>query len=263
MLKFGTNIVAGVTPGKGGQETLGIKIYNKVAEAKAAAGADASVIFVPAAFSKAAIFEAAEAGIKLIVTITDGIPQQDMIEVIGKLKETGARMIGPNCPGITSAGEAKLGIMPNNIFQPGPVGLMSRSGTLTYEIIAELTRAGIGQSTCIGVGGDPILGSTFAELLPDFNADPATSAVIIIGEIGGADEELAAEYIATKMTKPVIAFISGRTAPAGKRMGHAGAIISGGKGTAASKLKALTQAKVPIAETTAEIPKMVKEILAC
>lgn len=261
MLKFGAKIVAGVTPGKGGQETLGIKVYNKVAEAKAATGANASVIFVPAPFCKAAIFEAADAGIKIIVTITDGIPTQDMIEVVRKLKETGARMIGPNCPGITSAGETKLGIMPNNIFKKGPVGLMSRSGTLTYEIIAELTRAGIGQSTCIGVGGDPILGSTFAEILPDFNADPETKAVIMVGEIGGADEEIAAEYIAAKMKKPVIAFISGRSAPEGKRMGHAGAIISGGMGTAESKIKALTTAGVPIAETTAEIPGMIREVL--
>lgn len=261
MLKFGTNIVAGVTPGKGGQEVLGIKVYNKVSEAAAETGVNASVIFVPARFCKDAILEAADAGIKLIATITEGIPVQDMLEIVQKLKGTGARMIGPNCPGITSPFECKLGIMPNNIFKKGPVGIISRSGTLTYEIIAELTRAGIGQSTCIGVGGDPILGATFVELLPDFNADPETKVVILIGEIGGSDEELAAEFIATKMKKPVLAFISGRTAPEGKRMGHAGAIISGGTGTAESKVKTLTEAKVPIAETTADIPKMAKEVL--
>ncbi|MBI5078549.1 succinate--CoA ligase subunit alpha [Candidatus Saganbacteria bacterium] len=257
MTKFGTRVVGGVTPGKGGQEILGVKVYNKVSEAIAETKADATVIFVPAAHCKSAILEAAAAGIKLIVAITEGIPVQDMIEVIQKLKGTGARLIGPNCPGITTAGEAKLGIMPNHLFRRGKVGIISRSGTLTYEVISDLTRSGIGQSTCIGIGGDPILGSTFAELLPDFNDDIQTKVVVMIGEIGGTDEEAAAEYIAAKMKKPVIAFISGRAAPEGKRMGHAGAIISGGMGTAESKIKALTKAGIPVAETTAEITRLV------
>lgn len=262
MIKFGTQVVAGVTPGKGGQKVLGVNVYNKVTEAKKETNANASIIFVPAPFAKSAIIEAIEAGLKFIVTITEGIPFQDMIEVLPRLKEAGARMVGPNCPGITTPFSAKLGVMPGHIFKEGPVGIISRSGTLTYEIVAGLVKIGIGQSTCIGVGGDPILGSTFVELLPDFNDDPQTKAVVMIGEIGGSDEEIAAEYIATKMKKPVIAFISGRSAPEGKRMGHAGAIISGGFGTAASKVKALTSAKVPIAETTAEIPAMVKAALA-
>ncbi|OGB90479.1 succinate--CoA ligase subunit alpha [candidate division WOR-1 bacterium RIFCSPHIGHO2_01_FULL_53_15] len=261
MIKFGTQVVAGVTPGKGGQKALGVNVYNKVAEAKKETNANASIIFVPAPFAKSAIIEAVEAGLKFIVTITEGIPFRDMIEVIPLLKEAGARMIGPNCPGITTPFSAKLGVMPGHIFKAGPVGIISRSGTLTYEIIAGLVKIGIGQTTCIGIGGDPILGSTFVELLPDFNADPLTKAVVMIGEIGGSDEEAAAEYIATQMKKPVIAFISGRTAPPGKRMGHAGAIISGGRGTAESKVKALTAAKAPIAETTAEIPAMVKAVL--
>ncbi|OGC06357.1 succinate--CoA ligase subunit alpha [candidate division WOR-1 bacterium RIFCSPLOWO2_02_FULL_46_20] len=262
MIEYGTKVVGGVTPGKGGQEHLGVKVFNNVAEAVKETKANASTIFVPARFCKAAIFEAIEAGIKTIVTITEGIPTQDMIAVCQKLKETGATMIGPNCPGITSVDEAKLGIMPGNIFKKGQIGLISRSGTLTYEVVAALTKAHLGQSTCIGIGGDPILGSTFTDLLPLFEADRETKVVIMIGEIGGSDEELAADYIATNMTKPVIAFISGRTAPRGKRMGHAGAIISGGTGTAESKIKALIQAKVPIAETTAEIPNLVVAKLA-
>ncbi|MBI5399025.1 succinate--CoA ligase subunit alpha [Candidatus Saganbacteria bacterium] len=261
MLEFGTKIVGGVTPGKGGQEVHGVKVYNNVKEAVAATQANATIVFVPAPFCKAAIFEAADAGLPLIVALTEGIPTQDMIDAVNYVKERRLRLIGPNCPGITTPYEAKLGFMPNNIFKKGEVGVISRSGTLTYEIIYELTQVGIGQSTCIGIGGDPILGSTFVELLPDFNADPQTKTVVMLGEIGGSDEEVAAEYIATKMKKPVIAFISGRTAPEGKRMGHAGAIISGSFGTAQSKVSALTAAGVPIAETTNAIPEMVKHVL--
>lgn len=261
MIKFGTTVVAGVTPGKGGQQALGVNVYNKVAEAKAATNANASIIFVPAPYAKSAIIEAVEAGIKFIVTITEGIPTKDMIEVTPILKEAGVRMIGPNCPGITTPFSAKLGVMPGHIFKEGPVGIISRSGTLTYEIVAGLVKLGIGQTTCIGIGGDPILGSTFVELLPDFDADPQTKLVVMVGEIGGNDEEVAAEYIASKMKKPVIAFISGRTAPEGKKMGHAGAIISGGMGTAQSKIKALTAARVPIAESISDIPKLVEQIL--
>lgn len=261
MVNYGTKVIGGVTPQKGGQEVLGIKVYNKVSEAISETEADASVLFVPAAFCKNAILEAVEAGLKLIVTITEGIPIQDMILIKTKLKDSGCRMIGPNCPGITSAGEAKLGIMPGNIFKKGPVGIISRSGTLTYEVIAELSKEGIGQSTCIGVGGDPIPGSTFTDLLPLFEEDSETQAIVLIGEIGGNDEEDASEFISNKMKKPVIAFISGRTAPKGKRMGHAGAIISQGMGTAESKIKALTKAKVPIAETTTDIPALVKGAL--
>ena len=261
MIKYGTKVVGGVTPGKGGQDILGVKVYNKVTDAIAQTGANATVIFVPAAFCKNAILEAIDSGLQLIVTITEGIPIQDMILVKSKLKDSSIRIIGPNCPGITSANEAKLGIMPGNIFKKGPVGIISRSGTLTYEVIAELSKAGIGQSTCIGVGGDPIPGSTFADLLPLFEEDPETHAVVLIGEIGGNDEEVASEFISDKMKKPVVAFISGRTAPKGKRMGHAGAIISQGMGTAESKIKALTKAKAPIAETTADIPKLIKEAI--
>jgi len=263
MIKFGTKIVAGVTPEKGGQKFMDLNIFNHVSGAVDKTGANTSVIFVPAKFCKDAIFEACDSGIKLIITITEGIPVHDMISVINKLKETGARMIGPNCPGITSPFEAKLGIMPNSLFKKGEVGIISRSGTLTYEIIAGLTKIGIGQSTCIGVGGDPILGSTFIELLPDFESDPQTKVIVLIGEIGGSDEELAAEYISSKMKKPVIAFISGQTAPEGKKMGHAGAIISGGTGTAQSKINALKKANVPIADTTSEVITLVRRCLSC
>lgn len=262
MLEFGSNIVGGVTPNKGGQEIFGIKVFNNVSDAADATGADASVIFVPAKFAKSAILEAIDAQIKLIVAITEGIPTQDMIEVIQKLKGSKSRLIGPNCPGIANPGESKMGIIPNSIFKKGNTAIVSRSGTLTYEIIAELTKVGIGQSTCIGIGGDPILGSTFVELLPDLENDPETKAIVLVGEIGGSDEECAAEYIKSKIKKPVIAFISGRTAPPGKRMGHAGAIISGNKGTAQSKVKAFQNANVPIAETILEIPVLIKKLTA-
>ncbi|GBC92001.1 Succinate--CoA ligase [ADP-forming] subunit alpha [bacterium HR15] len=259
MLEYGTKVVAGVTPGKGGQQILGVPVYDTVKQAVAETGANVSCIFVPAPFAPDAILEAADAGIEVIVCITEGIPVQDMIRVVNYLKRcTQSRLIGPNCPGITTAGECKVGIMPGNLFRKGNIGLVSRSGTLTYEIVHELTRAGFGQSTCVGIGGDPIIGTTFMDVLPMFEADPQTEAIVLVGEIGGSDEEIAAEYIKHHMTKPVIGFISGRTAPPGKRMGHAGAIISGGKGSAQSKVQALSEAGVPIADTPAEIPQLVR-----
>lgn len=261
MIKYGTKIVGGVTPGKGGQKILGVKVYDKVADTVKETYANATVIFVPVKSCKDAILEAIDSKIKLIVTITEGIPVHDMIIVKEKLKASGTFMIGPNCPGITSAEETKLGIMPNNIFKKGPVGIISRSGTLTYEVVAGLSKAGIGQSTCIGIGGDPIPGSSFIDLMPLFENDPETKAVVLIGEIGGTDEEIVSGYIASTMKKPVIAFISGRSAPSGKRMGHAGAIISGSMGTAESKIEALKKANVPIAETTADIPRLITEVL--
>ncbi|GIV17373.1 MAG: succinate--CoA ligase [ADP-forming] subunit alpha [Armatimonadota bacterium] len=261
MLDYGTQIVAGVTPGKGGQEVLGVPVFDTVQQAVQATGADASVIFVPAPFAADAVLEAADAGVRLIVCITEGIPVQDMVKTVALVRQKGVRLIGPNCPGIMTAGQCKIGIMPGNIFTPGPVGLISRSGTLTYEIVDLLTKAGLGQSTCIGIGGDPVLGSTFVDLLPLFEADSDTQAVVLVGEIGGSDEEIAAEYIRT-MRKPVIGFISGRTAPPGKRMGHAGAIISGRTGTPQAKVDALRSAGVPVADALYEIPELVKQALA-
>ena len=260
MLEYGTKVVAGVTPGKGGQEVLGIPVFDTVKEAVDATGANAAAVFVPARFSMDAVLEDVAAGIDLIVTITEGIPTQDMIKACYFVQKSNSKMIGPNCPGIVSAGKCKIGIMPGNMFLQGNVGLVSRSGTLTYEIVDELTRAGLGQTTCIGIGGDPILGMTFIDVLPLFEADPETKVVVMVGEIGGSDEEIAAEYI-KKMTKPVIGFISGRTAPPGKRMGHAGAIISGRTGTAEAKVEALTAAGVPIANTTKDIPSLVAKAL--
>ncbi len=261
MLEYGTQVVAGVTPGKGGQEVLGVPVFDTVKQAVAATGADASVIFVPAPFAADAVLEAADAGLRLVVCITEGIPVQDMVKTVALVRQKGVRLIGPNCPGLVTAGQCKLGIMPGNIFTPGPVGLISRSGTLTYEIVDLLTKAGLGQSTCIGIGGDPVLGSTFIDLLPLFEEDPDTQAVVLVGEIGGSDEEIAAEYIRT-MRKPVVGFISGRTAPPGKRMGHAGAIISGRTGTPQAKVDALRAAGVPVAEALYEIPDLVKQALA-
>lgn len=260
MLEYGTQVVAGVTPGKGGQEVLGVPVFDTVKQAVAATGADASVIFVPAPFAADAVLEAADAGLRLVVCITEGIPVQDMVKTVALVRQKGVRLIGPNCPGLVTAGQCKLGIMPGNIFTPGPVGLISRSGTLTYEIVDLLTKAGLGQSTCIGIGGDPVLGSTFVDLLPLFEEDPDTQAVVLVGEIGGSDEEIAAEYIRT-MRKPVVGFISGRTAPPGKRMGHAGAIISGRTGTPQAKVDALRAAGVPVAEALYEIPDLVKQAL--
>jgi succinyl-CoA synthetase alpha subunit len=263
MLDYGTQVVAGVTPGKGGTvwAPSGTKwsapVFNTVEEAVEQTGADASVIFVPKQFASDAVMEAASAGVELIVAISDGIPVNDMLKVYSYMEYTLSRLIGPNCPGLLSVGECKLGIMPNHIFKPGPVGVISRSGTLTYEVVDQLSRGRLGQTTCIGVGGDPIIGTSFLTLLMDFEDDPETECVVIIGEIGGSDEEEAADYI-HEMTKPVIAFISGRTAPPGKRMGHAGAIVSGGKGTAESKIAAFKEADVPVADTIPDIVRLCK-----
>jgi succinyl-CoA synthetase alpha subunit len=261
MMAAGTNVVGGVTPGKGGEIVENLPVFDTVAEARAATGANASCIFVPGPGAADAIMEAASAGIELIVCISEWIPVIDMTRAILVVHEHGSRLIGPNCPGMCTPGHGKIGIIPYQIFSPGPVGFISRSGTLTYEVVALLTEAGIGQSTCIGIGGDPIIGSTFIDYLKLFEADPGTKAVVMCGEIGGSDEEDAAEYIKA-MTKPVVAFVSGRTAPAGKRMGHAGAIISGNTGTAQGKVAALKAANVPVADTIFDIPKLVKEALS-
>jgi succinyl-CoA synthetase alpha subunit len=263
MMAYGTKVVGGVTPGKGGQTFLGVPVFNTMQEAVHATGANTSVIFVPARLNAAdAIIEAAKAGIKLIVCISENIPTQDMIRVHAILRRIeGVRLIGPNCPGLITPGKCKVGIIPPTSFMPGPVGLVSRSGTLTYEIADGLTRAGLGQSTGVGIGGDAMIGSTFVDILPLFEADPQTEAVVLVGEIGGSDEENAAEYIKQHMKKPVVAFIGGRTAPPGKRMGHAGAIISGTTGTPQAKVKALLSAGVPVAETMQEIPELVKKQL--
>jgi succinyl-CoA synthetase alpha subunit len=261
MIAYGTKVVGGVVPGKGGtQSEHGVPVFNTAREAVEATGADASIIFVPARFATDAILESSAAGLDVIVAITEGIPTRDMIEAVRVVKLGDARLIGPNCPGIISPGKCKMGIMPADIFSQGPVGMVSRSGTLTYEIVDELTRAGLGQSTCVGIGGDPIIGTTFIDVLPLFEADPETKAVVMVGEIGGSDEEVAAEYIKT-MTKPVVGFIGGRTAPPGKRMGHAGAIISGKSGTPQAKVAALQAAGVPVADTTHDIPGLVKQAL--
>jgi succinyl-CoA synthetase alpha subunit len=260
MKAAGTNIVGGVTPGKGGTMVEDVPVFDTVNEAKAVTGAMASCIFVPPAAAADAMMEAASAGIELIVCITEGIPVMDMARAMLVVREHGSWLIGPNCPGLCTPGQGKVGIIPYQIFTPGPVGFISRSGTLTYEVVALLTQAGIGQSTCIGIGGDPIIGSTFVDYLRLFEKDPATKAVVMCGEIGGSDEEEAASYIKT-MSKPVVAFISGRTAPAGKRMGHAGAIISGNSGTAQGKVAALQAAKVPVAETIFDIAGLVQTAL--
>jgi succinyl-CoA synthetase alpha subunit len=261
MREYGSKVVGGVTPGKGGQTVEGIPVFNTVAEAKAATGADCTVIFVPARFAADALAEAAAAAVALVVCITEGIPVLDVIRMVPRLRAAGCRLIGPNCPGLITPGAAKAGIMPGRIHLPGGVGVISRSGTLTYEVVWALTRAGMGQSTCIGVGGDPVIGTHFTELLALFEADPGTTGVVLIGEIGGEDEERAAEYIASSMSKPVVSFISGRTAPPEKRMGHAGAIVSGGRGTAAGKVEALRTAGVPVADRPDEIPELLGDRL--
>lgn len=257
MIEYGTNVVAGVTPGKGGEWAAGAPVFDTVKEAVEARGANTSVIFVPARFAPDAILEAADAGIRVIVCITEGVPTLDMIRVRAYLDQVGARLIGPNCPGLITPGEAKVGIMPGHIHRPGPVGVVSRSGTLTYEVVYALTQRGIGQSTAVGIGGDQIIGTTFMDVLKLFEEDPQTEQIVLIGEIGGTDEERAAGYLAERMVKPVTAFIAGQTAPPGKRMGHAGAIISGGTGTAEDKIKALQAANVTVARHPEEIAEIV------
>jgi len=258
---YGTKVVAGVTPGKGGSSVDGIPVFNTVREARDRTGANVSVIFVPPAFAADAIMEAADAGMPLVVAITEGIPTLDMIRVMQFLAHTRTRLIGPNCPGIISPGKCKVGIMPGAIHRPGHVGVVSRSGTLTYEAVGQLTALGIGQSTCIGIGGDPIIGTTFVDALRLFNDDLGTHVIVLIGEIGGTAEEEAAEFIKANVKKPVVGFIAGRTAPPGRRMGHAGAIISGGKGTAPDKIAALEAAGVTVAASPAVIGETVNERL--
>jgi len=259
-IEYGTKMVGGVTPGKGGQTHLGLPVFNTVREAVEVTGAEASVIYVPAAFCKDSILEAANGGIKLIVCITEGIPTLDMLDAKVRCDDLGVQLIGPNCPGVITPGECKIGIMPGHIHLPGKVGIVSRSGTLTYEAVKQTTDFGFGQSTCVGIGGDPIPGSNFIDILEMFEKDPATEAIVMIGEIGGTAEEEAAAYIKANVSKPVVSYIAGVTAPAGKRMGHAGAIISGGKGTADEKFAALEDAGVKTVRSLADIGVALKEI---
>ena len=261
MKEYGTNVVGGTSPGKAGEEVPGIPVFNTVRDAVEATNANTSVIFVPAAFAKDAMLEAADAGIKLIICITEGVPTLDVVEAYRYIQIKGAQLIGPNCPGLISPGESMVGIMPTNIFKKGHTGVISRSGTLTYQVVAALTAEGLGQSSAIGVGGDPIVGLYFQELLEMFQNDPETDSIAIIGEIGGDAEERAAEYIKQYVTKPVVAFISGREAPKGKQMGHAGAIISSSSGTAAEKVAAFEAAGIPVARETHEIPILLKQKL--
>lgn len=261
MKEYGTNVVGGTSPGKAGQEVAGIPVFNTVKDAVAKTNANTSVIFVPAAFAKDAMLEAADAGIKLIICITEGVPTLDVVEAYNYIKIKGANLIGPNCPGLISPDESMVGIMPTNIFKKGHTGVISRSGTLTYQVVASLTAVGMGQSSAIGVGGDPIVGLYFQELLEMFQNDPETDSIALIGEIGGDAEERAAEYIKQYVKKPVVAFISGREAPKGKQMGHAGAIISSGSGTAAEKVAAFEAAGIPVARETHEIPELLKQKL--
>lgn len=262
MLDYGTKVVGGVTPGKGGTTAHGIPVFDTMAEAVVKTRANASVIYVPPQFAVDAIYEAAETGISLIVCITEGLPANDMLVVYHYLKSKGVRLIGPNCPGIISPGLTKIGIMPGRIHKKGNIGVVSRSGTLTYEVVYHLTEAGLGQSTCIGIGGDPVIGTNFIDCLEAFENDSATKAVVMIGEIGGSDEEMAAEFIKKRMNKPVVGFIAGRTAPPGKRMGHAGAIISGSSGLASDKIAALNSVGVPVADIPSQVPILINELLA-
>ena len=260
MLDYGTPVVGGVTPGKGGQECLGLPVWDTVAEA-VDNGANVSCVFVPPRFAAGAICEAVDAGVNLVVAITEGIPALDMVRTKAHLADTETRLIGPNCPGIITPGTAKVGIMPGHIHHPGDIGIGSRSGTLTYEAVDQVTRSGRGQSTCLGIGGDPVIGTQFTDVLKAFEADPATKAMVMIGEIGGSAEERAAEFVREHVSKPVVGFIAGRTAPPGKRMGHAGAIIAGGKGTAAAKMEALRKAGIAVAENPAKLGETLAELL--
>ena len=259
MIEYGTRIVGGVTPGKGGQKFEGtVPVFNTVHEAVKATGANTSVIYVPPMYAADAIMEAADAGIKLVVAITEGVPVNDMTKVYPFVKEKGARLLGPNCPGLITPGESKVGIIPGRICMPGNIGVVSRSGTLTYEVVYQLTRAGLGQSTCVGIGGDPINGTNFIDCLAAFEADPKTKAVAMMGEIGGTDEQDAAEFVRTRMKKPVVGFIAGQTAPPGRRMGHAGAIISGSAGTAAEKIEAFEKAGMGVAKRPIDFVELLK-----
>ena len=260
-IEYGTNIVGGVTPGKGGQTHLGLPVFDTVHEAMKKVQPNAALIFVPAPFCKDSILEAADAGIELIICITEGVPTLDMLVVKEKIDQLGITLIGPNCPGVITPGEAKLGIMPGSIHKPGSIGIISRSGTLTYEAVKQTTDLGMGQSSCVGIGGDPIPGSSFIDILKLFESDDQTKAIVMVGEIGGSAEEEAAEYIKNNVTKPVISYIAGQTAPPGKRMGHAGAIIAGGKGTAADKIAKLKECGVEIADSLVDIGKKVEEVL--
>ena len=260
MIDYGTKVVAGVTPGKGGQRFEGaVPVFNTVAEAVHATEANTSVIYVPAAVAASAIFEAADSGIGLIICITEGIPVLDMTRVLPFIHERGARLIGPNCPGLISPDKSKVGIIPGNICKPGKIGVVSRSGTLTYEIVHQLSTNGMGQSTCVGIGGDPLIGTSFIHCLAAFEADPQTAAIVMIGEIGGTDEQQAAEFVKEKVKKPVVGFIAGQTAPPGRRMGHAGAIISGSSGTAADKMAALAKAGISVMKRPADVVPLLKE----
>jgi succinyl-CoA synthetase alpha subunit len=266
-MEYGTAVVAGVTPGKGGQTFEGpggkkVPIFNSMDQAVAQTGANASVIFVPPAFASGAVMEAADSGVTLVVAITEGVPVQDMARAHAFARDRGVRVLGPNCPGLISVGGAKIGILPGSIVKPGPVGVVSRSGTLTYEAVYQLSSVGLGQTTCVGIGGDPLIGTNFIDCLKAFEADPETTAVVMIGEIGGTDEQEAAAFVKEHMSKPVVGFIAGQTAPPGRRMGHAGAIISGAGGTAAEKMAVLEQNGVPVAKRPADIVGLVKEALA-
>lgn len=263
MIAYGTNVVAGVTPGRGGTKAVDdqVPVFNTVREAVEATGANASVIYVPAAFAPDAICEAASSGVALVVCITEGVPAYDMVRTFAFVQECGVRLVGPNCPGLLTPGEAKVGIIPGNIATPGPVGVVSKSGTLTYEVIDALTRINIGQTTCVGIGGDPIIGTNFIDVLMLFQADPKTEAIVMIGEIGGTAEQDAAAFIKANVTKPVVGFIAGQTAPPGKRMGHAGAIISGGEGTAQEKIAALEAVGAKMARQPGEIAELIKGCL--
>ena len=262
MVEYGTNVVAGVTPGGAGKEVAGVPVFNTVADAVVATEPNVAIIFVPARFAPDAIFEATDNGIPFVICITEGIPVADMIPVYAHVQQGGARLLGPNCPGLITPGQAKIGIMPGFIHTPGPVGLVSRSGTLTYEVVDALTRAGLGQTTAVGIGGDPVIGTSFVDVLGMFQEDPATELIVMIGEIGGSDEEVAAQFIQQHVTKPVVGFIAGQTAPPGKRMGHAGAIISGGSGTAAEKMAALSAAGVRVVDRPSAVPDAGRQALS-